>query len=583
MPHLLPPSNPFPSNDMPRFVEGESYETCWSHLASAKEMRNWDALTQKEYALPTSMLMENAAREALDVLVELLGGTQFLRGKRVLLFAGPGNNGGDTIALARNLVDYDCRVALVHTRTIGSLRGAAAEHMRIARKCGVFCLPAKRWLEHAKRHYPWPDVMEPALQANTPNSASLAACTPGFEESSHPDIIIDGLLGSGFTPPLDDVTASLVQAINRLRGLALILSLDAPTGLNEEGSPAPIAVRAHHTVSFQTNKFSLLMPSAIPFVGQVHVHSVGIPAQVQEKYPTRMRLLETGCLSALPILDPSLHKARAGHVLVIGGSSGLTGAPLLAAMGALRGGAGLVTIACPAGLAQEIKAGSPDIMTLPVGTGMEWDARFMPNLIAHARRCDAIVLGPGLGRSASATIMVQGFLQHTQEAGMRAPAVIDADALYALSTGQNPLALPTERDILTPHPLEMARLLEGKPDALADGILADRMGALDTFTAECKAAINLKGACSLITQAGKAVHVSPFIAPCLAVGGSGDVLSGLLAALLAQGVPPLPAACLGVYWHGNAGVMLEEHFPMRGNTAREIADILPQARLYRPE
>lgn len=564
MPYSTHPSDPFSSNDLPRFTHAGD-APCWSHLATTSEIRNWDARAQKEAGLPLALLMENAAREALHVLLSLFDDQDALRGQRILLFAGPGNNGGDAIALARNLLDFGCRVILVHTRPIGSLRGPAAEHMRVARKCGVTCLPVKRWLEQAKRHLAWPDL--------PPGSDDS-----GYEEIPFPDIIVDGLLGTGFTPPLDEVMEETIHAINRLHSQSLILSLDTPSGLDVNGLPAPVAVLAHHTVSFQTSKLSLLMPSAMPFAGEVHVRSIGIPARIQSEHPTAMRLLEPGCLSALPVLDPSLHKARAGHVLVIGGSSGLTGAPMLAALGALRGGAGLVTIACPGGLAQEIKAGYSDIMTMPVGTGGEWDARFLPVLIEHARRCDAIVLGPGMGRSAGASIMVQGFLQHTQEAGSRAPAVIDADALYALALSEFSLALPTERDVLTPHPLEMARLLKGAPDAPVGGLLTDRLSSLEDYTARCKAAVNLKGACSLITQTGKPVHASPFVAPCLAVGGSGDVLAGLIAALLAQNVPPIAAACLGVYWHGNAGLMLEEDFPLRGNTAREIADILPRAR-----
>ncbi len=568
----------FPANDLPQFVPGG--RPCWSHLASAEEMRVWDERAQKDFGIPVSLLMENAAREALHVIMELFdrscgcscgcsddprNGADKLRDKRILLFAGPGNNGGDAIALARNLKDAGCRVLLVHTKPLSNLKGASAEHMRMARKAGVSFMPARRWLDSANRRLPWPDPTE-----------SDCAC----EEIPCPDMMVDGLLGTGFTAPLDEMMIALVEKINRLRCLAPVIALDSPTGLDKDGLPAPVAVMAHHTIAFQTSKMRLLLPAAVQYVGQAHVRSVGIPAALQESAPTSTRLLEPGCLDALPRLDPSLHKAKAGRVLVIGGSQGLTGAPILAALGALRGGAGLVTIACPAGLALEIKAGNPDIMTLPVGTGTEWDARFMPILLAHARNCDAIVLGPGMGRSAGAVMMVRAFLQHTQDVpAARAPAVIDADAIFALAVGENPLALPTSADILTPHPLEMARLLEGKAEANADAVLNDRAGALTAFTKICKSAVNLKGACSLITQAGHAIHVSPFVAPCLAVGGSGDVLSGLMAALLAQRVPPLAAAALGVYWHGNAGVMLEEEFPQRGNTARDIANILPHARL----
>jgi NAD(P)H-hydrate epimerase len=435
----------------------------------------------------------------------------------------------------------------------------------MALKCGVFCLPAKRWLEGAKKNIIWP---ENYAKSCFPKAVAL------------PDIIIDGLVGSGFTPPLDASLTELVLAINCLKDHSTILALDSPSGLDKNGLPAPVAIAAKHTVSFQTQKLNLILPSAREYSGVVHLRSVGIPLLAQEALPTRMRVLEPACLRALPGPAPDLHKGKAGRVLIIGGTPGLTGAPVLAAMGALRGGAGLVTIACPAGLALEIKSGLPDIMTLPVGTGSDWDLSCLPLLIERAGDCDALVLGPGLGRSAGALSVVQGFLRQTQDVpGKRAPAVIDADALYALSINKDYLLLPAGNDILTPHPLEMARLLEGCENANAGNVLEDRPGSLDAFIKKCKAAITLKGPCSLITQAGRSVYVSPIAAPCLAVGGSGDVLSGLLATLLAQGIPPLPAACLGVYWHGQAGILLEKDYPCRGNSAREIADMLPKVRL----
>jgi len=268
-----------------------------------------------------------------------------------------------------------------------------------------------------------------------------------------------------------------------------------------------------------------------------------------------------------------LHKGRAGHVLVLGGSEGLSGAAQLCALGALRAGAGLVTVGCPRGVLTEVKAGLPDVMALGLGSGSSWTPDCMESLIPTLGRYDAVVIGPGLGRNKEAAEFLALFPRAFAQAfdkGWASPCIYDADALFHLAQSPGIMADLPRDAVLTPHPGEMARLL-----GMGMGELqADRVAAAHRFLATHPQVLTLKGAGTLVGQ-GELLHLSPIAAPNLAVGGSGDVLAGIVAALLARGIKPLHAACLGVYWHGLCGLALATDFPFRGNLPTEIAHTLP--------
>lgn len=264
---------------------------------------------------------------------------------------------------------------------------------------------------------------------------------------------------------------------------------------------------------------------------------------------------------------------------------------MLAAMGALRAGAGLVTVACPRGIEPTLKSGYPDVMTMPLGDGESWNAAMASTLIERLPQFDAVVLGPGIGRDAGAsdflsalvpafakgrsgskTKSAPGVTPHTDGNGGLPHFVLDADALFWLA--DNPGALPGA--VITPHPGEAARLL-GKSISEVE---ADRLETVRELATRLGAAAVLKGPGTVICQASgptPQVFVSPFAEPNLAVGGSGDVLSGIIGSLLARNLSPLLAACLGVYWHGLAGRLVSGEFPYRGNLASEIVQALPRA------
>lgn len=499
-------------------------------LPTPAEMAIWDRETIHTIGIPGVTLMESASREAVIVLVDEFGP---VAGAEVFCFAGSGNNGGDAFAMARHLVDLGANVKVFHTRPKKQYRGETRTNLLWAQKLDI---P----LTHLAK-------------------ADLAALP-------QPDIIIDGLLGTGFNGELREDYKALVKTINHQGERAFVLSIDIPSGLNGlSGTPQPQAVKADATATFQAPKLGLVMPEARNFTGMLHVCPIGIPLKVQDDYPVRHQLITDDIMKAIPAPTPSMHKGTGGNVLIVGGSVGLTGAPHLAAMGSLRSGAGLVTVACPAGLADSVKSGSPDVMTLPLGTGTRWKASMKDSLLTELKRFDAVVIGPGLGRAAETSGFVLSIINDLQ-----IPAVLDADALFALAGSPEAIHSLRESMVLTPHPGEMARLMNTN----ATAIQSDRLGTVNKFTTRSAATIVLKGAGTLVANETMTC-VSPFSEPNLAVGGSGDVLSGIIGSLLARGVVPMEAACLGVFWHGLAGRALKEDFPRRGNLASEIAEMLP--------
>ncbi|MDR2076915.1 MAG: NAD(P)H-hydrate dehydratase, partial [Desulfovibrio sp.] len=355
---------------------------------------------------------------------------------------------------------------------------------------------------------------------------------------------------------------------------AFLCSLDIPSGLNGlSGKPEPEAVRAHLTVTFAAGKPGLFLPEAAAYTGRVVIRPIGMPSALETLAPPSWRLLAPKpgpCFAP----NPLRHKGTAGKVLIVGASPGMTGAPALAALGALRAGAGLVHAACPPGLEHDLRSGFPEILTHSLNLSKRKDHGETTALLARLSP-DALVIGPGLGRTPEAKNLVRAVLEPED----RCPAIVDADALHFFrfptpARDSLPPHLLRPRDILTPHPGEMAALLALPGGAAA--VQADRAGAAHAFIRASPAVLALKGAGTLIAQAGSPLTLAPFAVACLGVGGSGDVLSGVCAALAASGLPPLEAACLGVHLHGRAGEILAREHP-KGRLARDIANAIPAA------
>lgn len=505
-------------------------------LPTPAEMNSWDTQAITTYGIREEILMENASREALHVLLDLAGS---VADKRILVFMGSGNNGGDAAAIARHLHNLGANVLLLHTKPIKAYRKTAGYHFTLARGIG------------------------------TPHALLTQKSANRLLNTERPDILIDGLLGTGLRGTLSPEKEHLITSMNKMGEAAFVYSLDIPSGLHGTlGTVSPVAVNADATITFEAAKCGLMMPEAKPWVGKLYTRSIGIPAQVQETHPASHLGMTAKILNLRQPLSNAMHKGSAGKVLIIGGSKGLTGAPHLSSLGAMRSGAGYTTVAAPALLIQEIKAAQPEILSFAVGSSDEWPAHVPNELKQQIQEADSLIVGPGMGRSKNAALFLESLLKL-----QRPPTVFDADALYHLANGKNLLQLLNTCDILTPHPGEMARLSQ----KTTSEIQADRLVAAHLLDSAYDGIVILKGAATCISQQSKPTVLSPFCTPTLAVAGSGDVLSGVIGAHLAQGIPAHDAACLGVYEHGLAGEFLAQEFPHRGNLPQEIAHALPKA------
>ena len=533
-------------------------------VPAPEEMARWDAAATAA-GISEETLMENAARAAADSLRRHASERGLsLADATVLLLAGGGNNGGDAFCLARHLLDAGARPVVLRTRRPEEYRGAAGHWLHVAVALGVPVFSSDAW-ESGEADIP--DV---------------------------PDIVVDGLLGTGFHGELREREARLVKKLNGLRA-RLVLALDIPSGLSARtGRPSPDAVRAHVTVTFQAAKPGLLLAEASAFTGVLEVRPIGMPRAVQEQHPPSFRTwlpfrqtLDRGAPYALEheasphvlqllgsprneAAQGPAHKGAAGRVLVIGGCPAYTGAPCLAAWAALRAGAGLVMLAGPEEVLNAARLSMPALTlhALSHHAGSEsWGAEDADVLSGVLPGFGAVVFGPGLGRDKGAAAFTEALL-HLPD---RPPLVLDADALFALAGREDLLSLLRPCDVLTPHPGEAATLL----GISAAAVQADRFAALRALAGLAPAVWVLKGEGTLIAAPGKPSVISPWRVPQLAVAGSGDVLAGIAGALLARGHAADLAATLGVWLHALAGMRLSREFPMRGNGPHDIADALP--------
>lgn len=504
----------------------------YTPLPTPEEMARWDRLTIDEFGLAGRILMENASRDALHVLKKEFG---TLKNASAIVLAGPGNNGGDGFALARHLVNHGAKTLILHARLRDEYTKHSAYHLELACKMGIPC-----------------------------------AYLPEYEFDALPqiDIFVDALLGTGFSGELRPSFQQWIKCINKRAKDSFVLSLDIPSGLNgTTGEPMPMAIKATATVTFEEAKLGLFLPPAEPYVGKIFVGKIGIPRYIKDSNPTSHVALSADLIRLMPDPVSTMHKGSSGHVLILGGSQGLTGAPLLAARAAYRSGAGLVTIGCPSGLVG-MAAGYPEVMTLALGSSSDWSAACAETLRRHFSRFSSVVLGPGLGRTSGAAEFLNAYLAEPHES-----TIYDADALFLLAQHRDMLPLLRNSAILTPHPGEMANFFGV---SAADINLARARYARE-FSTRHKVNLVLKGAATVVAGHEDPIAISPFCAPNLAIAGSGDVLAGIIGSLLAQGHPPLTAAQLGVYWHGYTGTLLARDFPYRGNTPLEIAELLPTA------
>lgn len=498
---------------------------------TGEEMRRIDRDAIERLGLPGRVLMETAGR-AVAAAVR----ARYPQVRRPLLICGGGNNGGDGYVVARVLHDWDDRIEPVVMAV-----GDPARHSPEARA-------NLELLSHAGVQ-----VVERAELKDL--EAWLGRC----------DLVVDALFGVGVSRPLEGLAASVVDAIARCS--LPVVAVDLPSGIaSDTGESLGPAPRADLIVTLGLPKRALAVRA---FEGaEVLVADIGLPVAAIESVDVRQRVLTVSAAARrLPTRPPEGHKGTFGHVLVVAGSPGKSGAAVLAAMGALRAGAGLVTVAAPALLAPLLAVKLNEAMTLalPESETGALGAGAAARLLEEAARRDVLVVGPGLGVEPETARVISELL-----GALERPAVVDADGLTAFAGRARDLRADAAR-VLTPHPGEMARLLGC---SIAD-VQRDRVETARELANRSGAVVVLKGARTVVAEPAEdgrgLVYINPTGSPALASGGSGDVLAGIVGALLAQGVDPLDAAALGVYLHGAAGDSGRDV----GGLAGEVAERVP--------
>lgn len=498
-------------------------------VLSRAQMRAYDRFAIETCHVPGVVLMENAGRGATDVLARLLP----LDAARVVVVCGAGNNGGDGFVVARHLLARGVAVQVF-------LAGASEQVMGDARiNHDAFIDLGGRFTE-------------------LPKGSDLAPLERALDEAG---VVIDALFGTGLDRPITGFLEEVIDRVNRAS--ARRIALDVPSGLDaDSGAPLGTCVEAADTITFGHLKIGLLTPEGARLAGNVHVVDLGVPAYVLSQVGHVASVIERGTVgSFIEPREANVYKHAAGHVLVLAGSPGKIGAALMVARGALRAGAGLVTIGSWPDAVTSIESRVVEIMT----------ARIDPDRIAGSldralTGKKAVAIGPGFGLDDAARIAVEHVVLSWD--GVK---VVDADAITHFAGRAEKLAGARGQVILTPHSGEIGRLV-GKR---AEEVERDRFGVVREVVAMTKAWVVLKGARTIVASPDGAIFINTTGNPALATAGSGDVLSGIMVAL-ACALSPERAACAAVHLHGLAADLWRARTGAdRGMLATEVADLMP--------
>ncbi len=502
-------------------------------ILTAGEMREVDRLTI-ERGIPGLILMENAGNRVVDFLRETFAP---LSEHRVAIICGKGNNGGDGFVVARQLFTRKLCRELTVIELFGpeTLTGDALANRRMLDVCGC---PVSREFK---------------------KEANLAT------------IVVDAVLGTGLSGPAKGPSLDGIRMINQRFPLAKKVALDIPSGLpSDETNPTGEFVSADYTVTFTAAKRSQCLSPVYEHVGQLTVVPIGSPADLCETNPDyKLSLTAKRDISSLfAARSRDSNKGMYGHVLVVGGSFGKSGAPAMAGLGSYRSGAGLVTVAVPKSALPSTASVRPELMTEPLDETESGRVRFAEadHLLEMLKKMTVLAIGPGLGTEDETVRLVKRLYDETE-----VPVVADADALNAMA-GDLPATSKTR--VLTPHPGEMARLT-GKS---TKDVQADRLGVAQQLSKQSGAAVVLKGDRTIIAFPDGETWVNPTGSPAMATGGTGDILTGMIAGLVAQHPKNWKRAVVAAVWlHGRCGELAARHWGEEATLATDLLDFLPEA------
>ncbi|HEY4708259.1 MAG TPA: NAD(P)H-hydrate dehydratase [Thermodesulfobacteriota bacterium] len=505
--------------------------------ADAETIRSIDRAAVERYGITGLELMENAGKGVAEIVKrEALSSNG-----RIAIVAGKGNNGGDGYVAARHLHNAGFRVTVFSLCRTGEIKGDAAAN-------------AASWIKMGG------EVREVLSSADLKATESLLR---------HSSIIIDAIFGTGLEKNVSGVHAEAIDFINSLD--KKVISIDIPSGVHATtGAVLGRAIKAHITATMAIPKLGLVLFPGRSFAGTFEVVDIGVPREMVEDESIRWNIITEGDLrKSLKPRKPESHKSTHGHLLVLAGSPGMTGAAYMAAVSAMRAGAGLATLGVPESLngIMEVKTtevmsiGLPETPERTLGT-VSFDA-----IKAMLPGKTAVIIGPGVGSSVEMMRLIEMLVRE-----VRVPLVIDADGLNSIAPKAAMLKEAKAEVVLTPHPGEMARLL----DVGAKDVQSDRMGSALRLVEMTGATVVLKGAGTIIAAPSGRVYINSTGNPGLATAGTGDVLAGMLGGFLAQGYSPEEAASAAVYIHGLAGDEVKKTQGELGMMAMDLVPLIPR-------
>lgn len=479
----------------------------------------------------TSIELMEAAGEDLAAAVQSCCSDS----SHISILLGKGNNAGDGLVAARHLFDAGYEVALILTSPPSDFSPEAIINWQ---RIESESLSVIYWDDHEAKQI-----------------------------ISSSRLIVDAILGTGFSGDLSPELEKIIKFVNDCK--AYVVSADLPSGLNpDSGKPNETCIKADLTVTFGLPKIGLIMPGASDYVGELAVADIGIPNELVEEANIRINLINYENV-ALPKRGLKTHKGECGNVGIIAGSLGMIGAGVLAGRAALRSGAGLVSYAIPAGAYEKFDVSASEIMMKPITDNKGcFCAASLPDLLEFATNRDVLAIGPGVGRD---DVTVQALLECLTK--IQKPIVIDADALFALSSDLSVLQQRSAVTILTPHIGEMSRLINKSTSEIE----SNRLEVTRDFASKHNVWCVLKGYRSVIAAPDGELWINSTGNPGMATAGSGDALTGVIASLVAQGYSIKDAVCSGVFLHGLSGDIVAANIGEAGMITSDIIEHLPHA------
>ena len=523
-------------------------------LPGSEEMKAIDRCAIEEFGIPGVVLMENAGSGTVRLMEKEFGS---LEGSFVLIFIGPGNNGGDGLVIGRHLHQRGCEPIFFFLVNPDRLTGDAAINLAIVKELK---LPFH--------------VIDTSTRVKT-----IPVLFKQIESRGKPCCaIIDALFGTGLEREITGHYADTIDLINNKnfsRNIPII-AVDTPSGLDSNsGKILGKCIKASLTTTYGCAKPGQIMQGSSALTGNLHIIDIGIPPEVIAKANIATSMLTSQAASQwicrLERKNDS-HKGTYGHLLVLAGSAGKTGAAILAAKGALRSGCGLVSLCVPYDLNVIFETALAEAMTIPLPTSSSLlNVSDLATVMKHSDDKSAIVLGPGIGTDRRTSDLVL-YLYHN----LKNPVIIDADALNILAQNQQLLKTPSGPRIFTPHPGELSRLINTPIEEILENRLTTARLCHSMYgSKKHELVVILKGAGTVIVSGDDQVMINTSGNPGMATGGMGDVLSGVIGAMICQGLKPVEASGAAVYLHGMAGDLLYEKF-RQGFNATELADKIPQ-------